>query len=97
MVAVIADAPPLYGTWTVSLWIPANATNMATAKWLVEAGPPEAELSLLGCALASGMRSKTFANGSEGLSHSTVVTHPNRETRHKTLDRHYARVWGAQR
>ena len=33
---------PCNGTWTVSFWMPASATNMATAKWLVEPGPPEA-------------------------------------------------------
>ena len=42
MVAVIAGPPPRNGTWTVMSRMPASATNMATAKWLVEPGPPEA-------------------------------------------------------
>ena len=42
MVAVIAGPPPRNGTWTVSFWIPASAMNIATAKWLVDPGPPEA-------------------------------------------------------
>ena len=42
MVAVIAGPPPRNGTWTVSFWMPASAMNIATAKWLVDPGPPEA-------------------------------------------------------
>ena len=42
MVAVIAGPPPRNGTCTVMFLMPASATNIATAKWLVEPGPPEA-------------------------------------------------------
>ena len=67
--AVVAGAPPLYGTWTT--FTPAMTLNISPAMWKPLPLLAEAKLSLPGCALASAISSSTFFAGTAGFTTST--------------------------